>query len=197
VVLQLSKKLIRAALAAAMALTMLILPSGEVSYAATRQSAPEYINVGLRFGSSAAHSVNLSSQDELEASETGGKSLADLGEEQVVLTKDTAPYHIELDGSFDTFSDAISELRDMDIEEGYAYYDGSWKIYIGSYSSSDDADTYAQELYEQFGGKYSFEAVEAQGRNIKCERWKRRHNNVIRYGKRCTTRERFGISCVS
>ncbi|MZQ76147.1 MAG: SpoIID/LytB domain-containing protein [Peptoclostridium sp.] len=161
-----SKKLIRAAVAAIMALAILALPLSGTSHAATRQSVPEYINVGLRFGSSAAQTLAISSQDELKVRETSGSSLANLGEEQAVLSKDTAPYHIELDGSFDTFNDAIRELQDMDIEEGYAYYDGNWKIYIGSYASSDDANTYAQELYEQFGGEYTFEAVAAQGRNI-------------------------------
>lgn len=159
-------KIMKAACAAFLALALAAVSAEGAAYAATRQSVPEYISVGLRFGSTAAQTVSLSSQDELQAAKTGGGKLADLGEEQVALVKDTAPYHIELDESFGSYSEAVRELQDMDIEEGYAYYDGSWKVYIGSYAGRDDADAYAQELKDQFEGEYAFEAAASQGNNI-------------------------------
>ncbi len=124
-------------------------------------SVPRYIKIGLKYGSASVSTVTLQGSDGLRIALINGENTEDImniAQESLKATKDT--YHLKLDKVFDSIEEAISFKSDLENANirTYVFYDGSFKLYIGNFSSSKEA-MQNQKSFNEISG-YGYGVVE-------------------------------------
>ncbi|SHH14298.1 SpoIID/LytB domain-containing protein [Tepidibacter thalassicus] len=126
-------------------------------------NVPEYIKIGLKYASSAPASVTLKSSTGFKVGIIENDNVNDLmyiDDSVIEVKNEQALYYLKVGEEFDTIEDALSlknELENKNLNT-YIYYDGNFKVYLGSYLEEEKVLEKKEELEENFS-EYSFEIV--------------------------------------
>lgn len=114
-------------------------------------NVPEYLKVGLEYGSSALPKVDLSSDSGFEIGilEDGSiERFIDIDENKLTAKNEESIYYIKIEQDYDDIKEALNikeSLSDKDIDS-FVFYDGNFKVYIGSYLDQGQAQNYKNEI---------------------------------------------------
>lgn len=114
-------------------------------------NVPEYLKVGLEYGSAALPKVDLSSDDGFEIGvlkEGSIEQFIEIDESKLTAKNEESIYYIEIVQDYDDIQDALNvkeSLSDKDIDS-FIFYGGNFKVYIGSYLDQEDAQNYKDEI---------------------------------------------------
>lgn len=117
-------------------------------------SVPDYLKIGLEYGSSALPKVDLSSSSGFEIGilkEDNIEKLIEIDESSLTAKNEESIYYIRVDQDYDDIQEALNvkqSLEDKDIDS-FIFYDGSFKIYIGNYLDQDLAQNYKDEISDE------------------------------------------------
>ena len=137
----------------ALVVSLFGIPSQD-SFAAT--TIPETVRVGLYFkghysGNGPVSSMKVSNSSGVMLAVSMGSQIMELGpryDKYVVCEKMVGTYHVAVSTGYDTYAAAVlmqQTLLDMDVES-YIVYTGTWNVWSGNYSSTEDADAVVQQL---------------------------------------------------
>ncbi|SHJ87815.1 SpoIID/LytB domain-containing protein [Tepidibacter formicigenes] len=126
-------------------------------------SIPEYIKIGLKYGNSAPSSVDLKSSSGFKIGLIMDEHIYDLihiNDNSIEIKNEQALYYIKIEDEFDTIEEALNLKNDLENEDlnTYIFYDGKFKIYLGSYLEEEECLEGKEELEESFS-HYTFEIV--------------------------------------
>ncbi|WFD09268.1 SpoIID/LytB domain-containing protein [Tepidibacter hydrothermalis] len=114
-------------------------------------NVPEYLKIGLEYGSSALPKVDLSSDDgfDIGVLEDGSiEKFIEINENRLTAKNEESIYYIKIEQDYDDIQDALNIKQNLSDEniDSFVFYDGNFKVYIGSYLDQDDAQNYKDEI---------------------------------------------------
>ncbi|CAH2212616.1 SpoIID/LytB domain-containing protein [Tepidibacter aestuarii] len=134
-------------------------------------SVPDYLKIGLEYGSSALPKVDLSSNSGFEIAilkEDNIEKLIEIDESRLTAKNEESIYYIEIEQDYDDIQEALSvgqSLEDKDIDS-FIFYDGNFKVYMGSYLDQDQAQNYKDEISDELSD-FSFEVISSDYNFVK------------------------------
>ncbi len=168
---------------AILVLSVVYMPMGAAA------APPEFIRVGLRFGTTATFSVQISFDDNIEFGYDPGDGFKSIysytGKGSIYVFEDSCfvykngtpvevgaedkavsgtvfgPYHLQIADVFKDLQQAEQVLRDIsDMEvEGYLAFDKGWRVWVGRYLSAGDMNGQREHIKNKLGGLYDIYPV--------------------------------------
>ncbi len=114
-------------------------------------NVPEYLKIGIEYGSSALPKVDLSSDDGFEIGvlkEGSMKKIIEFDETRLSAKNEEAIYYIKIVQDYNEIQEALSVQQSL-LEKSinsFIFYDGNFKVYIGGYLDQGQAQNYKDEI---------------------------------------------------
>ena len=129
---------------------IMTMTSMELTYAFNKSQIPIYMEIGIYYEGTSKSTVHLKSNNGFEMGRFPNDefiSLLDiLDKKDIILCKDSIEhqggYHIQIGDTFNNKDEALDLLESLALLEnrGYLVCEQGWKVFVGSYSSREDAD---------------------------------------------------------
>ncbi|MEJ8554865.1 SpoIID/LytB domain-containing protein [Tepidibacter sp. Z1-5] len=114
-------------------------------------NVPEYLKIGLEYGSSALPRVDLGSDNGFEIGilkEGRIEKFIELDETKLTAKNEESIYYIKIVQDYDNIQEALSVQQKLEENNitSFIFYDGNFKVYIGSYLDQNNAQNYKNEI---------------------------------------------------
>ncbi|WP_099187759.1 SpoIID/LytB domain-containing protein [Tepidibacter mesophilus] len=114
-------------------------------------NVPEYLKIGLEYGSSALPRVDLSSDNGFEIGilkDGSMENLMEINQTKLVVKNEESIYYIKIAQSYNNIQEALSVKQSLESKniKSFIFYDGNFKVYIGSHLDQNSAQNYKNEI---------------------------------------------------